>query len=94
MSDVCIPTQISIYTWRVPRCFIPLASGYGCRMNVESVENPRERDPQTARKVEIMPDVTRNLSPDDGIMEDDLTEEREITPAQREDVAETQKMDP
>jgi hypothetical protein len=63
-------------------------------MNVESVEDPRERDPQTARKVDSTPDVTRNLSPDDGIMEDDLTEEREITPAQREDVAETQKMDP
>jgi hypothetical protein len=48
------------------------------------------RDP----RIESTPDVTRNLSPDDGIMEDDLTEEREITPAEREDVAETQKMDP
>jgi hypothetical protein len=54
-------------------------------MNVQSAHDPR---------VESTPDVTRNLSPDDGIMEDDLTEEREITPAQREDVAETQSMDP
>ncbi len=30
----------------------------------------------------------------DDAMEDDLTEERQITPAQREDVAEDQKMDP
>jgi hypothetical protein len=54
-------------------------------MNAEAEHDPR---------VELTPDVTHNLSPDDGIMEDDLTEEREITPAQREDVAETQKMDP
>ncbi|MBD5603737.1 MAG: hypothetical protein IAI48_01375 [Candidatus Eremiobacteraeota bacterium] len=39
-------------------------------------------------------DVTTNGSPDDGIMEDDLTEERDVTPEKREDVAETQKMDP
>ncbi len=39
-------------------------------------------------------DVQTNESPDDGIMEDDLTEEREVTPAEREDVAEDQKMDP
>jgi hypothetical protein len=39
-------------------------------------------------------DVQTNESPDDGIMEDDLTEERQITPAEREDVAEDQKMDP
>jgi hypothetical protein len=49
-----------------------------------------DRDP----RVESTPDVNHNLSPDDGIMEDDLTEEREITPAEREDVAETRKMDP
>jgi hypothetical protein len=54
-------------------------------MNARSEHDPR---------VESEPDVTHNLSPDDGIMEDELTEEREITPAQREDVAETQKMDP
>jgi hypothetical protein len=54
-------------------------------MNAEIEDDPR---------VELTPDVTHNLSPGDGIMEDDLTEEREITPAQREDVAETQKMDP
>ncbi len=30
----------------------------------------------------------------DSAMQDRLTEEREITPAQREDVAETQTMDP
>ncbi len=39
-------------------------------------------------------DVQTNESPGDGIMEDDLTEEREVTPAEREDVAEDQKMDP
>jgi hypothetical protein len=39
-------------------------------------------------------DVQGNVSPDDGIMEDDLTEEREITPQRREDVAEDRKMDP
>ena len=35
-----------------------------------------------------------NASPGDGIMEDDLTEERDATPEEREDVAETQSMDP
>jgi hypothetical protein len=35
-----------------------------------------------------------NDSPGDGIMEDDLTEERQPTPAQKEDVAETLRMDP
>jgi hypothetical protein len=39
-------------------------------------------------------DAMDNASPGDGIMEDDLTEERDVTPAEREDVAETQKMDP
>ncbi len=75
-------------------------------MNAEPAHDPRERDPRTAQsidpksgtsddpRVESTPDVSRNLSPGDGIMEDDLTEEREITPAEREDVAETQKMDP
>ncbi len=39
-------------------------------------------------------DVMDNASPGDGIMEDDLTEERDVTPAERDDVAQTQKMDP
>jgi hypothetical protein len=75
-------------------------------MNAQSAHDPRERDLRTAQaidpqsgisddpRVESKPDVNDNLSPDDGIMENDLTEEREITPAQREDVAETRKMDP
>ena len=75
-------------------------------MNARTAHDPRERDLRTAQaidpksgtsddpRVESRPDITHNLSPDDGIMEDDLTEERQITPAQREDVAETRKMDP
>jgi hypothetical protein len=35
-----------------------------------------------------------NKAAGDNAMEDDLTEERQITPAEREDVAETQSMDP
>jgi hypothetical protein len=38
--------------------------------------------------------LMNNESPGDGIMEDDLTEERYPTPAEREDVAETQPQDP
>ncbi|MBD5654550.1 MAG: hypothetical protein IAI50_05140 [Candidatus Eremiobacteraeota bacterium] len=39
-------------------------------------------------------DAWENAAAGDEAMEDDLTEERQITPAEREDVAETQKMDP
>lgn len=39
-------------------------------------------------------DLMQNESPGDGIMEDDLTEERYPTPAEREDVAEDQPQDP
>ncbi|MBD5633135.1 MAG: hypothetical protein IAI49_01550 [Candidatus Eremiobacteraeota bacterium] len=39
-------------------------------------------------------DLQNNASPDDGIMQDDLTEERQPTPAAKEDVAEDLKMDP
>ena len=39
-------------------------------------------------------DVATNGSPDDGVMEDDLTEERDVTPVEREDVAETETLDP
>ena len=35
-----------------------------------------------------------NESPGDGIMEDDLTEERDATPAQREEAAHGQLQDP
>jgi hypothetical protein len=35
-----------------------------------------------------------NKTAGDDAMEDDLTEERQITPAQREDVAATQTLDP
>ena len=35
-----------------------------------------------------------NESPGDGIMEDDLTEERDATPQERADVADTQPQDP
>ncbi len=35
-----------------------------------------------------------NLAAGDDAMEDDLTEERQITPAEREDVAQTLAMDP
>jgi hypothetical protein len=54
--------------------------GYDARMSNEGL-------PKAA-------DLASNGSPDDGIMEDDLTEERDVTPEEREDVAETQKMDP
>jgi hypothetical protein len=39
-------------------------------------------------------DAWENKTAGDDAMEDDLTEERQITPAQREDVAETETMDP
>jgi len=35
-----------------------------------------------------------NAAAGDHAMEDDLTEERQITPAEREDVAETETLDP
>jgi hypothetical protein len=38
--------------------------------------------------------LMNNQSPGDRIMEDDLTEERYPTPAEREDVAEGQAQDP
>jgi len=55
-------------------------------------DDPRV-DPTPERR-QSAADAMDNASPGDGIMEDDLTEEREVTPAEREDVAETQKMDP
>lgn len=38
--------------------------------------------------------LNNNESPDDGAMADDLTEERDATPEQRADVADTQPQDP
>ena len=38
--------------------------------------------------------LNNNESPDDGAMEDDLTEERDATPEQRSDVADTETLDP
>jgi hypothetical protein len=54
-------------------------------MSVENRIEPRQPSAQS---------VQSNGSPGDGIMEDELTEERQITPAEREDVAEDLKMDP
>jgi hypothetical protein len=39
-------------------------------------------------------DAMENESPGDGIMEDDLTEERDATPQERADVADDQPQDP
>ncbi len=38
--------------------------------------------------------LNNNESPGDGAMEDDLTEERDATPEERADVADTQPQDP
>jgi hypothetical protein len=46
------------------------------------------------RSLATAQELMENESPGDGIMEDDLTEERQPTPAQKEDVAETLSMDP
>ncbi len=39
-------------------------------------------------------DLNDNASPGDGIMEDDLTEERDVSPQKRAEVADTQPQDP
>ncbi len=38
--------------------------------------------------------LNNNESPGDGAMQDDLTEERDATPEERADVADTQPQDP
>jgi len=48
----------------------------------------------TDRSEPTADEAMKNESPGDGIMEDDLTEEREITPAQRDDVARDEPQDP
>jgi hypothetical protein len=67
--------------------------------------DPRERDPRMAQRIDptangrqtggpTADEAMKNESPGDGIMEDDLTEEREPAPEQREDVAEDEPQDP
>jgi hypothetical protein len=58
-------------------------------METEQSHQPLPRDARPRAD-----DAMKNESPGDGIMEDDLTEERYPTPADRDDAAQDQPQDP
>jgi hypothetical protein len=59
--------------------------------------NAKDSDPRVTGPRDAEPsadDEMKNDSPGDGIMEDVLTEERDVSPEEREEVAHTQVLDP
>jgi hypothetical protein len=65
-------------------------------MDTKRTPDPRT-DPTTDGRRKSGPtadSMMKNDSPGDGIMEDVLTEERDVSPEEREEVAHTQPQDP